>query len=408
MLREVVGRVLSIAGRHGPRTVEPLPGFVWFAAQDWWYHNQAHSDFQLMRQVARERPVLVVNSIGLRMPRRGADSQARRRILRKLRSTAKLVRRPVPDVPGFHVMTPLLLPAYGDTRLARLNAWLVRQQVGLVARMVGIGSSPHIGVTIPTAWPVVRPMARASLLFNRSDLHSAFPNADRQWVAGLELDLLQHSDHVLYVSHELMALDSAIVGDRATFLDHGVDTYHFTPDVEVHPDIAAIPSPRLGFFGGLDDYVVDLDLLYRTAEENPDCSLVLIGDATCPMEGLTALSNVHWLGHRPYASIPALGRGFDVALMPWLDNEWIRFANPIKLKEYLALGLPVVTTAYPEVESFRDRVFVADERDKFPVLARQALAERPRAEVLRASVMTSSWAARAAHLLSVADRRGAT
>lgn len=405
MIRQFVGRSMRLVGRGRSRSVEP-PGFIWFAAQDWWYHNQAHSDFQLMLQVAQERPVLVVNSIGLRVPRPGTTSHSGRRILRKLKSTAKGVRRPVRDLPGFHVMTPLLLPAYGDTPLARLNSRLVRWQVGLVARLLGIGPSPHIGVTIPTAWPVVGPMSRSSLLFNRSDLHSAFPGADGDWITELEAALLRHSDHVLYVSHELMALDSAVVGDRATFLDHGVDLTHFSPDVEVHPDIDAIPPPRLGFFGGLDDYVVDLDLLHRTAEENPDCSLVLIGDATCDMEKLTALPNVHWLGHRPYASIPALGRGFDVALMPWLDNEWIRFANPVKLKEYLALGLPVVTTAYPEVESYRDRVFVADERDKFPVLARQALTERPCPADLRASVTTSSWASRKDHLLSVADGRG--
>lgn len=385
--------------------MEPT-GFIWFAAQDWWYHNQAHSDFQLMLHVARERPVLVVNSIGLRVPRPQTTSHSGRRILRKLKSTAKGVRRPVSDLPRFRVMTPILLPAYGDTWLARLNARLVRWQVVLVARMMGLGRTPHIGVTIPTAWPVVRPMARSSLLFNRSDLHSAFPGADGEWITDLETALLAHSDHVLYVSHELMELDSPVVGDRAVFIDHGVDLTHFTPDVEVHPDIAAIPSPRLGFFGGLDDYVVDLDLLHRTATENPDCSLVLIGDATCPMDELTALPNVHWLGRRPHATIPALGRGFDVALMPWLDNEWIRFANPVKLKEYLALGLPVVSTAYPEVEGFRDRVLVADDRDKFPVLARQALSDRPSPESLRASVMASSWSGRAEHLLSVAAGRG--
>lgn len=387
----------------GRRTSPGEPGFVWFAAQDWWYHNQAHSDFQLMRQVARERPVLVVNSLGLRMPVPGRSTHAGRRVLRKARSVAKLVRRPVPDLPGFHVMTPLMVPAYGDTRAARANAWLVRRQVQLVARAIGVGDVPHIGVTIPTAWPVVAPMRRASLVFNRSDLHSAFPEADGAWVASLEESLMRASDRVLYVSHELMKRDWDVVGDRAVFLDHGVDLDHFTLDGEVDPEVAAIPRPRLGFFGGLDDYVVDMDLLRRTAEANPDASLVLVGDATCAMDELTRLPNVHWLGFRPYSRIPAIGRGFDVALMPWLDNEWIRFANPIKLKEYLALGLPVVSTDYPEVEAYRDRVHVAHDRDDFPALARRAAATTPDRAALRASVLSSSWAARAAHLLEAAE-----
>lgn len=382
------------------------PGFIWFAAQDWWYHNQAHSDFQLMRQVARERPVLVVNSLGLRMPTPGRSTHATRRVLRKARSVAKLVRRPVPDLPGFHVMTPLLVPAYGDTAAARANAWLVRQQVRLVARAIGLGDAPHVGVTIPTAWPVVEPMARSSLVFNRSDLHSAFPEADGAWVAALEQALMEHSDRVLYVSHELMARDGDVVADRAVFLDHGVDLDHFRPEGEVDPEVAAIPQPRLGFFGGLDDYVVDMDLLRRTAEENPDASLVLVGDATCSMDELTSLPNVHWLGFRPYSSIPAVGRGFDVALMPWLDNEWIRFANPIKLKEYLALGLPVVSTDYPEVEAYRNHVTVALDRTGFPEMARRAADAAPDPAKQRDVVLRSSWTARAQHLVAEADAVG--
>ncbi len=399
-------RVPQAAPTPPPPRADDGPGFIWFAAQDWWYHNQAHSDFQLMRQVARGRPVLVVNSLGLRVPTPGRSTHATRRVVRKARSMAKLVRRPVPGLPGFHVMTPVMIPAYGDTSAARLNAWLVRQQVRLVARAIGLGGAPHIGVTIPTAWPVVEPMSRRSLVFNRSDLHSAFPEADGAWVAGLEGALMRHSDRVLYVSHELMDRDQDLVGDRAVFLDHGVDIDHFSPDGEIDPEVAAIPRPRLGFFGGLDDYVVDMDLLRRTAVDNPDASLVLVGDATCAMDGLTSLPNVHWLGFRPYSTIPAVGRGFDVALMPWLDNEWIRFANPIKLKEYLALGLPVVSTDYPEVAGYRRQVVVAHDRQDFPGLARRAVGTGPDPRAQRDSVLSSSWAARARHLVGVADLIG--
>jgi GT2 family glycosyltransferase/glycosyltransferase involved in cell wall biosynthesis len=390
----------------GPGDQPTPPGFVWFAAQDWWYHNQAHSDFQLMREVARGRPVLVVNSLGLRMPTPGNSSHALRRVGRKMKSTAKLVRRPVRRVPGFHVMTPVMIPLYGDRVGARVNAWLVRQQVRAVARVVGVGSAPHVGVTIPTAWPVVEPMRRSSLLFNRADLHSAYPGTDTEWITSLEDALLRHSDRVHYVSHELMSRDADVVGERSVFLDHGVDFAHFSPDGEIDPEVAAIPAPRMGFFGGIDDYTIDVDLLRRTAEENPDTSLVLIGDATCSMDALTSLPNVHWLGFRPYARIPALARGFDVALMPWLDNEWVRNQNPIKLKEYLAMGLPVVTTDYPELDAYRDRVLVAHDRADFSSLVQQALRSPADPIALRESVRSCTWSARARELAELADGVG--
>ncbi len=384
-------------------------GFVWFAAQDWWYHNRAHSDFQLMQEVARTRPVLLVNSLGLRLPTPGRSTNPARRIGRKLRSMAKLVRRPVPGLPGYHVMTPVMLPAYGDGRLARLNAWAIRTQVRLVAAAIGVGRTPTIAVTIPTAWPVVRRMRRSALLFNRSDRHSEFPEADQQLVAGLEDALLRGADRVLYVSHQLMAEDTPVVGDRAVFLDHGVDVEHFAmadgaPD-RPEPELAGVPRPVIGFFGGLDDYVVDMDLVAETARAIPEASLVLVGDATCSMDELVAMPNVHWLGYQPYERIPALGRSFDVALMPWLDNDWIRYANPIKLKEYLALGLPVVSTDYPEVHHGNGHVAVARDRAEFTDLVRRHLADPGDAETRqarRASVLGATWRARADQLLEIA------
>jgi glycosyltransferase involved in cell wall biosynthesis len=269
--------------------------------------------------------------------------------------------------------------------------------------VVGVGPAPHIGVTIPTAWPVVQPMRRSSLLFNRSDLHSAYPGLDTAWIESLEDALLRHSDRVLYVSHELMSRDVEVVGERAAFLDHGADIAHFSPDGEVDPEVAAIPSPRMGFFGGIDDYCIDVDLLRRTAEANPDASLVLVGDASCPMGDLTALPNVHWLGRQPYARIPALARGFDVALMPWLDNEWVRYQNPIKLKEYLALGLPVVSTDYPEIDAYRDRVLVARGPTDFSSLVQRALTSPPDRTALRESVRSCTWSARARELAELAE-----
>jgi GT2 family glycosyltransferase/glycosyltransferase involved in cell wall biosynthesis len=399
-LRRRVGGPAGTDGAKNPRN-----GFIWFAAQDWWYHNQAHSDFQLMRRVARSQPVLVVNTLGLRMPRRGTSTNPARRIWRKLRSTAKFVRRPLSDNPGFYVMTPVLLPFYGDTRGARLNAWLTRQQVRTVATAIGIGFKPSIGVTIPSAWPVVRRMRRSALLYNRSDLHSAFPEADKAWVVSLENHLLESSDGVLYVSHELMRIDCDKVGDRGYFLDHGVDLEHFSlgGESDISHEVSTIPTPRVGFFGGLDDYVVDMDLLLLTAVQLPEIQLVLIGDATCPMDELIALPNVHWLGYRPYKTIPSLGRGFNVAVMPWLDNEWIRFANPIKLKEYLALGLPVVTTEYPEVDAYRSQLWVAASRDEFPALIKAALAKPGDPVQKRALVTDCSWETRAEVLTDIAN-----
>lgn len=383
-------------------------GYVCFSAQDWWYHNRAHSDFQLMRCIARHRRVLVVNSIGLRMPLPGRSTQAARRVLRKLRSVAMFVRRPIPDLPGFHVMSPLPLPCYGTPWLRRVNAVLVRLQVRTVCRALGL-HSPVVVTTLPTAWDVVRSMPRRALVFNRSDRHSDFPESDRAAIEGMERDLLGAADHVCYVSRALLAEESELTGQRAHFLDHGVDVEHFRPRpaAEWPADLAAIPGPRAGFFGALDDYLVDFGLLERVAAELPDVSLVLIGDATHPMGRFDKYPNVYWLGHRPYEQIPAYGSGFTVALMPWLDNRWIRNSNPIKLKEYLALGLPVVSTGFAEVAHYADRVRVAGTPAEFVAAIRAGIADGGpgTAQARRASVLGSSWQSRADSVVELVEGR---
>ena len=220
-------------------------------------------------------------------------------------------------------------------------------------------------MTIPTAWPVVNRLAVSSVTFNRSDKQSEFGEVDQSYIRELEEALLRGADRVMYVSHALMAAEEPLTGDRARFLDHGVDLQLFRPDLPVHEDLADVARPRIGFFGGFDDYVIDMDLLERLAKSLPEAQLVLIGDATCSMERLTSQPNVHWLGYRPYEEIPRFGSGFDVAIMPWLRNGWIEACNPIKLKEYLALGLPIVSTDFPEVHYYEDLVRIAGDADEF-------------------------------------------
>src|SRR5262245_25041056 len=103
--------------------------WVCFAGQDWWYHNRAHSDFQLMTRIARTRDVLLVNSIGMRMPLPGRSTMFARRIARKAASMARLLRTPLPELPRFHVFTPVTLPLYASAWARPINAELVARQV---------------------------------------------------------------------------------------------------------------------------------------------------------------------------------------------------------------------------------------------------------------------------------------
>lgn len=385
---------------------QTTPGVVCFSAQDWWYFSHAHSDFQLMSRLAEEQPVLFVNSTGLRMPLPGRSSQALRRVARKVRSTSKLLRRPVPELPLLSVLSPVFLPTYGSARGRALLARTVAAEVRVACRRAGIVDPAYV-VTLPTAAEVLPHLPPGPVLYNRSDRHSEFGEADVTWVAETERRLLSSADRVLYVSSALLADEADQTGARATFLDHGVDIHHFRP---VGPDgwppeVAGLRRPIVGFFGSFDDYLVDFELLERVAIGMPEATLLLIGPATCSMRRFERHANVVWLGARPYEDLPAYGSAFDVALMPFLDNEWVRYANPIKMKEYLALGLAVVSTDFAEVHRYEDVIGIARSPEEFVALVRRSGSpDLPGVgDARRAAVAGATWDERARQLHRLLD-----
>jgi glycosyltransferase involved in cell wall biosynthesis len=132
-------------------------------------------------------------------------------------------------------------------------------------------------------------------------------------------------------------------------------------------------------------------------------TFVYIGAAAMDLSRLEAASNVRIISKRPYPEIPHYGKCFDVAIMPWVQNDWINACNPIKLKEYLALGKPVVSTPFAELANYGDLVTAAADAEAFADGLREALAGD--SGVLKAArrerVKAHSWAAKAAEAARV-------
>jgi len=111
-----------------------------------------------------------------------------------------------------------------------------------------------------------------------------------------------------------------------------------------------IPHPRLGYAGVIDERI-DLKLIAELADRRPDWHIVMIGPVVKIEEAsLPRRSNIHWLGMKDYASLPKYLAGWDVALMPFAMNDSTRYISPTKTPEYLAAGLPVVSTPIRDVE----------------------------------------------------------
>ena len=131
-----------------------------------------------------------------------------------------------------------------------------------------------------------------------------------------------------------------------------VDTAHFLKaraGLADPADQMSIPHPRLGFFGVIDERF-DIELLARAAELRPDWSFVMIGPVVkIDPQTLPRRSNIHWLGGKQYADLPQYLASWDLGIMPFALNEATRFISPTKTPEFLATGLPIVSTPITDV-----------------------------------------------------------
>ena len=114
-------------------------------------------------------------------------------------------------------------------------------------------------------------------------------------------------------------------------------------------DQASIPHPVIGFFGVIDERM-DIELLKTLAEKKPGWHFVLVGPVVkIDPATLPVTSNIHYIGARSYEDLPKYLSGWDVALIPFALNESTRFISPTKTPEYLAGGVPVVSSPLRDV-----------------------------------------------------------
>jgi len=188
------------------------------------------------------------------------------------------------------------------------------------------------------------------IVFDCMDELTAFAGADPD-LPQYERDLLARAALVFTGGQSLYESKRTQHPDVHAF-PSGVDAAHFTPARGALPDPAdqqAIPHPRMGFYGVLDERL-DQGLLAAVADLRPGTQFVLIGPvAKIDPADLPQRPNLHYLGSKPYTELPAYIAHWDVALMPFAINEATRFISPTKTPEYLAAGCPVVSTPVTDV-----------------------------------------------------------
>lgn len=335
------------SGFHGELSglLAGTPPIVCFA-NDW--RGDPTSKHHIMRTYAEHTDVLWVESAGMRRPQLSSGSDLRRIRARLKRSFGGLLR----EQERLSVLSPLSVPLPGSTLARALNARLYRRSVKQALRRLSLNRPPLLWVYTPTVAPYLEGIPHLGLVYHCVDRWWAFSDYDAEVMRACHAELCRRADIVFASAGELLD-DCRQYTDRAYLMRHGVEWEHFASaaiDPPSRPaDIADIDGPILGFFGLIHEWI-DQDLLCDLADAFPAATVVLIGKVQIDIDRLESRPNIRLLGQKPYADLPAYSAAFDVGLIPFEINELTRAVNPIKLREYLSAGMPVVATALPEIQ----------------------------------------------------------
>ena len=377
-----------------------MPSGIVAFAKDW--NEDPTSNHHVLRDLAKTRRVLWLNSVATRTPKLTSGRDVRK-IVRKLGEFAK---GPVNVENDLWVFTPLVLPLPHSPAARRINQQILRTTLRLLRLRLGLHDF-QLWTFLPNVADYVGTLGESLAVYYCVDEWSMFSYIDRDHTVAAEQTLLDRVDCVFAINHALADLKRTL-NPETHVSPHGVDHTLFARALErtteIPDDLAALPGRRIGFYGTIQDWV-DLELVAHVARSHPEWSVVLIGQILVDPSAVAGLPNVHLLGRRHHHELPAYCKGFDVGLIPYRIDERMTYVNPIKLREYLSAGVPVVSTAVPEVRRYQRWCAVADDKDGFVRAIERALADdSPEKRRERSRIMEAeTWQARVAEVARIVD-----
>jgi glycosyltransferase involved in cell wall biosynthesis len=301
-----------------------------------------------------------INTIGTRRLR--LNLRTLRRGLEKARHWLHLPSStPLPV--HLRVVNPVMWPRFTTRFDRKLNLLLLRRQLMPLVQSL---PEPPIALTkISIVADLMGVLPVKHWVYYCVDDFSQWPGLDQQTLRHMEEIVVQRADRFIAVS-EVLQERLARMGRDSCLLTHGVDLDFWRSAAvdEPLPALAGLERPLIVFWGVIDPRM-DTAFVQRLAAELTRGTIVLAGPEAEPDPALLSCRRVVRLGALPFAQLPQLGRAADVIIMPYADQPVTRAMQPLKLKEYLATGKPVVARALPATQRWGDCLDLADTPEAF-------------------------------------------
>ena len=365
------------------------PPTILYFGNDWEAENRT-SSHHVARWLAARYRVIYVECPGLRAPK--STGRDLRKVLRKLR-LALAGPRPQPE--GLSVQTLLQVPLHRFGLVRRLNRALILWTLRRLLRRELV-DAPVTWFVVPHLSGVVGRLGERLSVYYCIDDYASLPDVDAAAVRAMDEELTRRAGLVFVASGTLLAGKSKL-NPETHLSPHGVDFEHFVraqdPALQVPADASGLPRPVIGFFGLIERWI-DLGLVDWLAERRPGWTFLMIGRLAVPEAETPRRPNLVYLGRRPYETLPAYGKAFSAALIPYHLTPQVLHANPLKLREYLAMGKPIVSVSTPEIEKFRAHVRIGRTREELLAHLDEAVATGltpAEAEAQTALAATMTW-----------------
>jgi glycosyltransferase involved in cell wall biosynthesis len=350
----------------GDETPQGRPDLLVFA-DDWGRHPSSCQ--HLVRHLLGRHRVHWVNTIGMRTPRLTSDTFSRG--FEKVRLWSRGPRDPQALPANLEVTSPVMWPWFRSAFDRRLNRTLLLRHL---KPLVASRPAPPIAVTtIPVVADLVGALPVARWVYYCVDDFGAWPGLDQETMRAMESRLVRRSDLVIAAS-EVLKKRVAAMGKDAHLLTHGIDLDHWACAGRSGSitGLDGLERPLVVFWGAIDRRM-DCRFLQRLAADLTAGTIVLAGPRSDPDPAIDGLRRCVCLPPLPYESLPLLAKEAAVLVMPYADLPVTRAIQPLKLKEYLATGKPVVARDLPATRPWADCLDLARTPESFSHAVRYRL-----------------------------------
>jgi glycosyltransferase involved in cell wall biosynthesis len=328
--------------------------------EDWGAHPS--STQHLIKVLAKTRSVIWLNSIGLRKPKFTLHDFKRaftkvKSFLLKVGSQQKNTEQAHSE---FIIINPLVFPCANNFFSLSLSKCILRWQLRKVAKDIDI-TDAIIWSSLPTSVDYLDIFGKSPCVYYCGDDFNSLAGVDHQIVCEKEQRLITKSQYIFTASKKLL---SKFPTDKVVNIPHGVNFSLFSKYRVQTPCDLPQGRPIAGFYGSISTWL-DQDLLVKAITALPHWNFVFVGNIECNIDKILPFSNVYFIGAKPHEELPNYIQNWDVAMLPFVDNKQIQMCNPLKLREYLASGTPVVTTNFNALDGYRNYLQVANEQLPF-------------------------------------------